>query len=126
MQIFTKNLHIHFFRLRVCTIAGKAISSLQVIHCVATRKIFDFCFSTSDCILILYPRNYLGVVLLSNILYFSGSSPCRNLFCPVRTPKKLKKASMKPFLQYAISNLQIYLNLLYIKLNYYTLFFFFR
>ena len=45
-------------------------------------------------------------------------------FCPVRTPKKLKKASMKPFLLYAISNLQIYLNLLCIKLNYYTLFFF--
>ena len=38
---------------------------------------------------------FLGVVLLSNILLFSGSSPCRNLFCPVRTPKKLKKASMK-------------------------------
>ncbi|CAH3191861.1 unnamed protein product, partial [Porites evermanni] len=27
----------------------------------------------------------------------SGNSPCRNLFCPVRTPKKLKKASMKMF-----------------------------
>ena len=29
---------------------------------------FDFCFSTSDCILILNTRKYLGVVLLSNIL----------------------------------------------------------
>ena len=68
MQILTKNLHIHFFYSELEYDSGKAIYSLQVIDCVATRKVFDFCFSTSDCIIILYPRKYLGVLLLSNIL----------------------------------------------------------
>ena len=44
----------------------KAIQSLQVIHCVATRKIFDFCFSTSDCNFI--STKVSRVVLLRNIL----------------------------------------------------------